>query len=520
MLALLGPSGCGKTTLLRIIAGLETPDAGDGAGRRPGAHRRRGRGASGTTTHRHGLPGLGAVPSSRRGCQRGLRPAACRPPGAGPSGGRGARDGGAQRTRASDAPGTLSGGQQQRVALARAIAPQPEVLLLDEPFSNLDTALRVQVRTEVHQLLVELGITTVFVTHDQEEAFVLGDEVAVMHDGEVVQQASPAALYRTPADRFVAAFVGDANLLPGSADGAMAHTSIGTLPLATSAEGLVDVLVRPEECKLRPGTEGQIELIEFYGHDTVYVVRVGGDRRRAGCGRVAGARRAGARVPAGRPGRHRLRRRAHFGLSGRAHLLTDHPCRDWPQSYHRVEFLYDNAQLPTSTTATPPKPSGGRRRSVWTGPSSCGRLCVVISIGWRRRATMAGGTPSRSITESRRSPISPTGDPQRTGPIGLSMQRGEIWFAATPGGDRPVLVLTRDPVADRIGAVVVAARLERAAVCVRSSSSQQQMECRRQRRQLRQHQHDPSWVVRRKVTSLSPARMADACRKLQAATGC
>src|ERR671910_562447 len=92
-------------------------------------------------------------------------------------------------------PGTLSGGQQQRGALAPALAPQPGVLLLDEPFSNLDSTLRVQVRTEVHQLLAELGVTTVFVTHDQEEAFVLGDEVAVMQAGRIVQQAGPSELY-------------------------------------------------------------------------------------------------------------------------------------------------------------------------------------------------------------------------------------------------------------------------------------------------------------------------------------
>ena len=117
-------------------------------------------------------------------------------------------------------PSTLSGGQQQRVALARAVAPRPSVLLLDEPFSNLDTALRVQVRSEIHELLAELGITTVFVTHDQEEAFVLGDEVAVMQDGRVVQQATPAELYDRPASPWVAEFVGDANLVRGDGDAA------------------------------------------------------------------------------------------------------------------------------------------------------------------------------------------------------------------------------------------------------------------------------------------------------------
>ena len=95
-------------------------------------------------------------------------------------------------------PATLSGGQQQRVALARALAPQPAVLLLDEPFSNLDTALRIEVRTDVHRLLHELGITAIFVTHDQEEAFVLGDQVAVMREGRIVQVDTPQGLYTEP----------------------------------------------------------------------------------------------------------------------------------------------------------------------------------------------------------------------------------------------------------------------------------------------------------------------------------
>jgi iron(III) transport system ATP-binding protein len=171
-------------------------------------------------------------------------------------------------------PGTLSGGQQQRVALARALAPQPDVLLLDEPFSNLDTSLRVQVRTEVHRLLAGLGITTVFVTHDQEEAFVLGDEVAVMEEGVVVQQATPAELYRAPASRWIASFVGDANLVPGRARERSASTVLGAVPLDSDVEGDVDVLVRPETIALDEGDAGRIELVEFYGHDTVYAVRL------------------------------------------------------------------------------------------------------------------------------------------------------------------------------------------------------------------------------------------------------
>jgi iron(III) transport system ATP-binding protein len=171
-------------------------------------------------------------------------------------------------------PGTLSGGQQQRVALARAIAPEPSVLLLDEPFSNLDTALRVQVRSEIHQLLVELGITTVFVTHDQEEAFVLGDEVAVMAQGVIVQQAAPAELYARPATPWVAQFVGDANLLAATAVARVATTPVGPVPLLEERTGPVTVLLRPEELRLADGGDAVVELVEFYGHDTVYLVRL------------------------------------------------------------------------------------------------------------------------------------------------------------------------------------------------------------------------------------------------------
>ena len=131
------------------------------------------------------------------------------------------------------APHTLSGGQQQRVALARALAPRPDVLLLDEPFSNLDAALRRRLRTEVHELLVSLEVTTVFVTHDQEEAFVLGDQVAVVRDGRIVQLGSPQELYRRPADPWVAGFVGEANLLPGRATGPTVLTAVGASSAST-----------------------------------------------------------------------------------------------------------------------------------------------------------------------------------------------------------------------------------------------------------------------------------------------
>ncbi|MET0727850.1 MAG: ABC transporter ATP-binding protein [Acidimicrobiales bacterium] len=269
VVALLGPSGCGKTTLLRTIAGLERPDAG--------------------SVEVGGVTVLGAgvdVPPERRRIGMVFQDWALFPhlDVAGNVG-----YGLPRRERTSDRieaalelvglgglskrqPGTLSGGQQQRVALARAIAPEPTVLLLDEPFSNLDTSLRMHVRSEIHQLLIELGITTVFVTHDQEEAFVLGDEVAVMAHGRIVQQAPPADLYARPASPWVAEFVGDANLLQADAVDGVAATPVGSVRLTTAEDGPVTVLLRPEELRIDTGGDAVVDLVEFYGHDTVYLV--------------------------------------------------------------------------------------------------------------------------------------------------------------------------------------------------------------------------------------------------------
>ena len=276
VVALLGPSGCGKTTLLRILSGLERPDAGEV---RLGDRVMTG-------------PGVWVPPEKRRvgmvfqdwalfphmTVERNVGYGIAR------------RDPD-RRARIGEAlelvgleglgdrlPGTLSGGQQQRVALARALAPRPTVLLLDEPFSNLDTTLRVQVRGEVHALLLDLGITSVFVTHDQDEAFVLGDHVAVMSGGRIVQAAPPADLYARPVSPWVATFVGDANLVVGDATGDRADTPLGPIPLVESTSGPVQVLVRPEAVALAPGDgvhgEGAVvEVIEYYGHDSLYVLR-------------------------------------------------------------------------------------------------------------------------------------------------------------------------------------------------------------------------------------------------------
>ena len=273
VLVLLGPSGCGKTTLLRTIAGLEVPDAGEveiggrvltsGTDVVPPERRQVGMVFQDWALFPHltvaANVGYGLPRPERRGSRVdealdmvGL-------------GGLGDR-----------MPGTLSGGQQQRVALARALAPRPSVLLLDEPFSNLDTALRVQVRAEVHRLLGELGITTIFVTHDQEEAFVLGDEVAVMAEGRIVQQATPAAMYDAPASPWVASFVGEANLVPGDAGGDRAATPLGPVPLRERVNGEATVLVRPEDVAVGEGCPATVAAVEYYGHDTVYQLDLGG----------------------------------------------------------------------------------------------------------------------------------------------------------------------------------------------------------------------------------------------------
>jgi iron(III) transport system ATP-binding protein len=132
----------------------------------------------------------------------------------------------------------------------------------------------------VHELLHRVGITTVFVTHDQDEAFVLGDEVAVMRDGEIVQQARPESLYADPATAWVARFVGDANLVPGTASGSRAETALGSIPLRRALTGAVKVLLRPEDLRLT-SEEGNasVALVEYYGHDTVYEVVLSDDTR-------------------------------------------------------------------------------------------------------------------------------------------------------------------------------------------------------------------------------------------------
>ena len=271
-LALLGPSGCGKTTLLRIIAGLDTPDDGsvtlDGATLVDGAvyirpeQRRVGMVFQGGAL----FPHMTVLENVRYGVVKDSD----------------------SDTRVAEAlelvdmvgfesrfPSSLSGGQAQRIALARALAPHPDVLLLDEPFASLDAELRIRVRADVVGLLRNLEITAVFVTHDQEEAFVVGDHVAVMRGGRIAQAGTPAELYDRPESAWVARFVGDADVLSGIGCGAEVSTPIGMIPIHGSMAGPCDVVVRPEHVALAIGTSAIIETVEFYGHDTAYRVRQG-----------------------------------------------------------------------------------------------------------------------------------------------------------------------------------------------------------------------------------------------------
>jgi iron(III) transport system ATP-binding protein len=160
-------------------------------------------------------------------------------------------------------PHMLSGGQQQRVALARALAPRPAVLLLDEAFASLDARLREKVRDDTLHVLQEAGIATLLVTHDSEEAMFMGDRIALMREGRILQVGVPEALYLAPADRYVAGFLGEVNSLPARITAGQAETALGALPAPGFAEGAeVDVLVRPEGLKL--GAEGPVVEVEAF----------------------------------------------------------------------------------------------------------------------------------------------------------------------------------------------------------------------------------------------------------------
>jgi iron(III) transport system ATP-binding protein len=284
LLALLGPSGCGKTTTLRLVAGFERPDEGHIflAGREVAGPER-------------------FVPPERRHVGVVFQDYALFPHlTVAHNVGYGVRDraGREQRVRemldlvglgdkADRHPHELSGGEQQRVAIARALAPDPTIVLLDEPFSNLDAALRGRVRAEVRDILRAAGATAVFVTHDQEEALSLAERVAVMHAGEVLQIGTPLALYTRPSGAFVASFVGDADVLPGDSDGTRVTTPVGSLAVAAPATvGRVDVVIRPENVRVRldGSGPGSVRHITYYGHDQLIEVSLTEGRVRSRTG--------------------------------------------------------------------------------------------------------------------------------------------------------------------------------------------------------------------------------------------
>lgn len=274
VVALLGPSGCGKTTTLRIIAGFEAPDTGEvhvgaalvaGPGTWVPPERRR----VGMVFQQLALfPHLDVAGNVAYGLRRVSRV--------------GARARVAQLLELVGLAGyerrfphELSGGQAQRVALARALAPGPDVVLLDEPFSSLDVSLRAGVRREVRRILDAAGTTALLVTHDQDEALALGDQVAVMLDGRVAQMGRPDEVYRRPSTPAVAEFLGDANLVAGMVRGDVLETEVGSLALAApTTAGPAMGLVRPEDLDLQPADDGPgtVVDVEYYGHDQLVTV--------------------------------------------------------------------------------------------------------------------------------------------------------------------------------------------------------------------------------------------------------
>jgi putative spermidine/putrescine transport system ATP-binding protein len=269
--ALLGPSGCGKTTALRAVAGLEQLDegevlvGGENVTRLP-AHRRN----LGMVFQAYSLfPNMNALDNAAFGLEVRKVPAAQRRARAGELLDLVGLTGLAERF-----PHELSGGQQQRVALARALCAEPRLLLLDEPLSALDAKVRAQLRDEIRRIQLEFGITTLFVTHDQEEALSMSDRVGVMRTGRLEQLGTPAEVYSHPTTDFVAQFVGSVSRLPGEIVGPGTVSVLGSrlpVPNVASAElpsgSAVDVLVRPESIRIRPSADGPAVVVRasFFG---------------------------------------------------------------------------------------------------------------------------------------------------------------------------------------------------------------------------------------------------------------
>ena len=279
LLSLLGPSGCGKTTTLRMVAGFEIPDAG--------------------SIH-IGAQDVTRVPAENRKVGMVFQNYALFPNlSVAGNVGFGLRVAGWDKRKLEARVGelleivglvgydkrnvtTLSGGQRQRVALARALAPNPRVLLLDEPLSALDAKIRVELRTELRRLQLTLGVTTLLVTHDQEEAMSMSDRVVVMNQGRIEQIGTPRDLYATPATPFVASFVGEMNTVTLEPLGNSSFKVSGqTVSLPNLEAGRYGV--RPEAITLEPsleqshGLRGAVELVTYLGADQQVILRVGND---------------------------------------------------------------------------------------------------------------------------------------------------------------------------------------------------------------------------------------------------
>ncbi|GAA0604635.1 ABC transporter ATP-binding protein [Streptomyces crystallinus] len=296
----LGPSGSGKSTLLRVVAGLQPADAGrvllGGADQ------------SGVPVHRRGVglmfqdhqlfpqrdvAGNVAFGLRMRGVSRDRRAARVEEllelvglPGAG-----------------RRSVGALSGGEQQRVALARALAPEPRLLMLDEPLGQLDRTLRERLVVELRELFGRLGTTVLAVTHDQGEAFALADRVVVMRDGRIAQTGTPLEVWQRPASEFVARFLGFENVVPATVSGEVASTAWGKVPVPPgSAQGSVRLLVRPAGVRLLPGAEGvacEVVSRTFRGNHVALRLRPGaGPVLEAECS-LRGAPAVGERVGVG-----------------------------------------------------------------------------------------------------------------------------------------------------------------------------------------------------------------------------
>ena len=275
MLSIVGPSGSGKTTTLRLIAGFEAVDAGEIALRETAVSSRKrhvppeGR-SVGIVFQEHALfPhktvgenvafGLHKLKSDERDTRL-----------------RDALELVRLRHLQDRYPHELSGGEQQRVALARALAPNPAVLLLDEPFSNLDADLRARIRGEVRTILADAGVTVVFVTHDQDDALFMGDRIAIINEGRIEQAGTPEQVFHEPITRFAGGFMGVADFLPAEYVNGKVETELGVFSVSGEGSGTCEVMTRPDDIELARSADGTARVLSrtFQGITDLYLVEL------------------------------------------------------------------------------------------------------------------------------------------------------------------------------------------------------------------------------------------------------